>query len=81
LFSPTLVAASLTALASAAAARRVLVPADFADERVVLALRRTRVLAALVWDTAVRVVSAAWRVGRERRAPVTRLSPRRTRSP
>jgi hypothetical protein len=76
--SPTLAAASLTALVSAAVARRTLVPADFTDERVVLVLRRARVLAALVWETALRVASLAWRVGRERRTPVTRLSPRRT---
>src|SRR5512132_4434718 len=58
-FSPTLVAASLTALVSAAAALRALVPAAFTDDRVVLVLRRTRVLAALVRETAVRVASAA----------------------
>src|SRR5512133_1966899 len=61
LSSPTLAAASLTALVSAAAARRTLVPADFTDERVVPALRRTRVLAALVRETALRVASVAWR--------------------
>ena len=55
-----------------------LVPAAFTDERVVAVLRRTRVLAALVRETAVWVASVAWRVGRERRTPVTRLSPRRT---
>src|SRR4030095_16367612 len=76
--SPTLAAASFTALVSAAAALRALVPAAFTDDRVVLVLRRTRVLAALVREMAVRVASAAWRVGRERRTPVTRVSPRRT---
>src|SRR4030095_7026556 len=74
-FSPTLAAAALTALVSAAAGLRALVPALFADERVVAVLRRTRVLAALVLDTAVRVASAAWRVGRERRTPATSVSP------
>jgi hypothetical protein len=53
------------------------VPAAFAEVRVVLALRRTRVVAALVRDTAVRVASAACRVDRERRTPVTSDSPRR----
>src|SRR5215216_1386873 len=77
-FWPTLVAASLTALVSAAAALRAVVPAAFTDDRVVRVLRRARVLAALVRETAVRVASAAWRVGRERRTPVTRDSPRRT---
>ena len=66
-------AASLAALVSAAAALRTLVPADFTDDLVVLALRRTRVSAALVRETAVRVASVAWRVGRERRTPVTRV--------
>src|SRR5215218_6968887 len=79
--SPTLLAAALTALVSAAAALRALVPADFTDVRVVAVLRRTRVLAALVRETAARVASAAWRVGRERRTPVTRVSPRRASSP
>ena len=79
--SPTLLAAALTALVSAAAALRTLVPADFTDVRVVAVLRRTRVRAALVREAALRVASVAWRVGRERRTPVTRVSPRRTSSP
>src|SRR4029453_1196247 len=61
--SPTLAAASFTALVSAAAALRALVPAAFTDDRVVRVLRRTRVLAALVRETAPRVASVAWRGG------------------
>ena len=60
-FSPTLVAAALATLVSAAAALRTLVPADFTELRVVAVLRRTRVLAALVRETALRLASVAAR--------------------